>query len=77
MQHTLERIIGKPSDYKECTTCKQINWYENDSCIECGESLENISIMTDRQMLNFKEEELLALSEDYSEEEIYQIVLNV
>ena len=35
MEATLEKIIGKVSDFKICMACKAVNWYENESCINC------------------------------------------
>lgn len=35
MEHSIERIAGKPSDYKYCNECGRINWYENTNCISC------------------------------------------
>jgi len=35
MHHTIEYIINKPNDFKCCTGCGQINWYENENCINC------------------------------------------
>lgn len=35
MHNTIGRIAGKINDYKICISCGQINWYENDYCINC------------------------------------------
>lgn len=32
MERDLWSIMSKPSDYKICTTCGAINWYENEEC---------------------------------------------
>lgn len=39
MHHEIERIICKSSDYKKCPHCLNINWYENENCIDCGKSM--------------------------------------
>jgi ribosomal protein L40E len=36
MEHRLEAIVMKPSDYKICDKCGIINWYENEACWHCG-----------------------------------------
>ncbi len=38
MHHTIERIAGKPGDYKTCKECGCTNWYENRACHSCGSS---------------------------------------
>ena len=38
MNHTYERIRNKPTDYKLCLSCNNINWYENKICWFCGSS---------------------------------------
>lgn len=45
MRHLINRIISKPTDYTQCMQCRAINWYENESCIDCNSSnLERIEI---------------------------------
>lgn len=39
MHQTVGRIAGKPSDYKKCPVCYAINWYENDTCVNCDHLL--------------------------------------
>lgn len=36
MTHSYAKILGKLSDYKECTDCNKLNWYENETCCSCG-----------------------------------------
>jgi len=36
MHHRISSMLGKISDYKICLHCGRINWYENESCIDCG-----------------------------------------
>jgi len=38
MTHSLAKIICKDTDYKLCSHCDRINWYENEVCIDCGHS---------------------------------------
>ena len=40
METTLGNILGKLNDYKICKECKAINWYENDECRNCPQSME-------------------------------------
>jgi len=35
MYHRIERIVGKPGDYKVCLNCGYVNWYERVACISC------------------------------------------
>jgi hypothetical protein len=32
MKTTIEKVIGKPSDYWVCPNCNSLNWYENEQC---------------------------------------------
>ncbi len=34
MEHTLEKIAAKPSDYTICKVCGRLNWYENTECVD-------------------------------------------
>lgn len=36
MKHTMDYIKNKPSDFKICSYCGYVNWYENKDCIMCG-----------------------------------------
>jgi len=36
MTHTIGHIAGKNTDFKKCKECGCINWYENESCHNCG-----------------------------------------
>lgn len=38
MNHTIGAVAGKPDDYKVCSNCNSINWYENDSCHNCDKT---------------------------------------
>jgi len=46
MHNTIGRIVGKISDYKICGHCGQINWYENEWCINCTKSPVYLKPMT-------------------------------
>jgi hypothetical protein len=35
MHHSISRVLNKTTDYKACSDCNSINWYENTSCIQC------------------------------------------
>ena len=39
MHQTIGRIAGKPGDYRKCPTCHAINWYENETCVNCDQLL--------------------------------------
>jgi uncharacterized OB-fold protein len=41
MKHTIDRIVNKIADYKQCDSCGKINWYENTECIECDSTTFN------------------------------------
>jgi len=36
MHVRVSSILNKPEDYKVCTKCGKINWYERENCISCG-----------------------------------------
>lgn len=36
MHVTVGYLISKPEDFKICTRCRSLNWYENESCVNCG-----------------------------------------
>lgn len=38
MNTTIERLKGKPDDFKICKDCGAFNWYENCECHNCGRS---------------------------------------
>ena len=76
MQHELEKIVMKPSDYKVCK-CGSINWYENDVCVstDCVEdqfdvSEEAVQKWIDNEYRFWKEE-------GYSEEEVDLILIEI
>lgn len=35
MKHTIERIIKRLPDYKQCADCKAMNFKANVLCVEC------------------------------------------
>lgn len=35
MKHTLDYILSKPTDFKQCVNCGAFNWYENEDCVTC------------------------------------------
>lgn len=36
MYHEIHRIVNKTTDYKYCTDCGSVNWYENETCFCCN-----------------------------------------
>jgi len=82
MEHTYEKILGKPNDYKQCVFCERLNWYENEKCIKCNEDIKPghyNNVMTDRSMISFIVEEKIFWmeKEGYDEDEFWQIKLEV
>ena len=61
MHNTIGRIAGKINDYKICGQCGQINWYENESCINCAIMPVFFNPMT--------EQDAEALLRDYTDDE--------
>lgn len=57
MQHSLDKISNKPSDYTKCKSCGKLNWYESPNCCQCGESLDG-HCLTDDEMMEFLDAEL-------------------
>ena len=79
MEHTYEKILGKPIDYGICTACGNINWYENETCHICDMSLSDVVVMTNKEMNKFinKEKDFYVEEEGYDEDEFWQIKLDV
>ena len=75
MEFRLDYVVVKPSDFKICKCCGQLNWYENDFCINCGcenfdESEESVRKWTQDEYDYWQKEEGL------SEEEADGILIN-
>lgn len=70
MTTELSRIAVKPTDYKVCTTCKTINWNENENCHSCNSESFDSSLVLGyvEDEYNFYENE-----EGYSESEVDNI----
>lgn len=32
-EFSLAQVYGKPSDFKICNNCKNLNWYDNEECV--------------------------------------------
>jgi len=60
MHHTIGRIAGKPEDYKKCLRCGSVNWYENETCINCGYN----------KFTDFTEKDAETLLRDFKDDEI-------
>jgi hypothetical protein len=76
MEHTLDKIISKPSDYKLCPLCGNVNWYENEDCYFCGDGdLRITDTMTREEMDDWwkDEYEFWKIEEVYDDEEIFNI----
>jgi len=35
-EHDISYVMDKTEDYKICSSCGRLNWYENDCCVGCG-----------------------------------------
>ena len=78
MEHTLGKMINRPSDYIQCNGCNSPVWYEHDECSRCGEKITTKKIMTKKEMNIFVEEEVSYYKEEgYSEEEIFSLLYDV
>lgn len=76
MENTLDKILGKPNDYKLCKGCSLPNWYENELCHNChkkrfGKIGEGIADWVQEEYKFWREEE------KYSENEIDNIEVSV
>ncbi|MEM3453342.1 MAG: hypothetical protein QW835_06950 [Candidatus Hadarchaeum sp.] len=38
MHVTVGYLLAKAADFKVCLSCFTFNWYENDTCVCCGEA---------------------------------------
>jgi hypothetical protein len=71
MTTELHRVVCKSNDYKICTKCKKLNWYENERCCEssCGHTKFDASLV-----LSYAEDEYEFYTEEgYTESEIDNI----
>lgn len=80
MKTTIEKILGKPSDYWVCPNCKVLNWYENEKCTDrlevgCEQDYE----ANDSLVLDFVNEEIKFYLETFydSEEDCYRVEINL
>lgn len=65
MYNTIGRIAGKIIDYKICKECGSINWYENESCVNCYTI--NTVLKTIFRPMTEKDAEILL--QDYTDDE--------
>lgn len=78
MEVQLIQIFSKPSDFKVCKKCKNINWYENETCfnLECtsgsfDEREEVVERTVEKEYWFWQEEE------GYTEEQADNVFYNV
>jgi uncharacterized protein with PIN domain len=76
MERTLRDILQKLSDFKVCKNCSRINWYENESCIECGNNEFDKREEAVKEALE-KEYDYWINIEKYSEEEADNVIVEV
>lgn len=75
MEVRLDYIFTKPTDFKICSECGAINWYENEACLRCGndkfsEEEKSVQEAIEKDYEFYREE-------GYEEEEIDAIVTDV
>lgn len=58
MEHSLDKIQSKPSDYKICPACNKLNWYENEVCCSCCYFIEDVNIAEKEDILNYVKAEV-------------------
>ena len=75
MTHTLAKIYGKPGDYKICTECHTIVWYEATSCAMCNS--EDFKVDQELFYTLLDEEYAFYTTEGYTEDEIDSIEKDV
>lgn len=76
MEATLEKILGKPSDFKLCKSCKAINWYENEECRECHKKRFNWNVKLIEKWVDY-EFKFWIETEGYSENEADNILYDI
>jgi len=76
MEHTIEKIESKPSDYILCS-CGRINWHERTHCVDCNELL-SLETMSEEQMeMWYNEEYDFWKFEGYIDKEINNINIEI
>lgn len=75
MEVSLDTIERKPDDFKICKKCKNINWYENETCHICnGKDFDELG----KGVLEFiKHEHYFYGSEGWEDDEIDNIRVEV
>jgi len=76
MKTTLEKMIGKPTDYKICVDCYLANWYENNECYNC-ECSKFLDDQDDVLEWVKKEYDFWINVEDYTEKEADNIEIDI
>ena len=74
MEFRLDYMFMKPSDFKICKSCGEVNWYENESCKECGSERFDDSEKAVRKWVDC-EYEYWKKIEGYSEEEADSVLV--
>lgn len=77
MNHSLNRILDSPHDYKICEECGQINWYESKVCHTCYCCLPESSEVS--EVISFAQEELSFYKEElnYQDEQAGLVKIEV
>ena len=76
MTHELGKMVGKPHDYKLCSHCNRINWYENEVCIDCScSSFKENGSSVEKYIQN--EYDFYTQEEGYTEAEADNVLIDV
>lgn len=68
--------VGKPSDLKVCSA-GHLNWYDNDVCINSDCSCEEFDVRHESVVKNIKGDYEFYENEEYKEDEIDHILIEV
>lgn len=77
MQTELLKIFCKPTDYKVCSKCSTINWYENEFCVSYSCVSKEFNSQTHDVGKAIEKEYEFWKNEGYSEESIDSIFYDI
>lgn len=76
METTYAQMFGKKNDYKQCRECFRPNWYDNEYCIECGNTTFATRGMGIHSWIE-QDYKYYMQEENYTEEEVDNIVIDI